>query len=369
MWHIREGITEALRHRGGRSSSPAEATAASLRRRTLPTCSHASLRLWGSPAACCGQAACPVLPCCARQWRHPMLCAYPWHAGHAPGTYRPPRHLPSAPLCVIFTPGAIYKYDVSMPIHAMYQLVEDMRRRLAAAFPQQAAEPPAAAAEDGAPSGGGGSVDGPPIRVAGYGHLGDGNLHLNISGRAVQGPYGPATWPLACRAVQPAMLRCGSRWAIDPHARFLPNIMPCSLVGLPALLPAPATACSPCIRRGSAAPDRAVCVRMDSAGEAPPTRFACLSCWPAQHAPCSACLPSCDPGGMQVTRSHQTRNAQSLRAPGRIPPDPPAHAVAAAAAPRQRQCGARPGSHEGGVHRVQQAAGGSGGDAADQGGP
>ncbi|KAL4440007.1 hypothetical protein ABPG75_003008 [Micractinium tetrahymenae] len=83
--------------------------------------------------------------------------------------------------------GAIYKYDVSMPIHAMYQLVEDMRERLASAFPQQAAAVGPPPSEDSGGSGSGSSSssrDGPPIRVAGYGHLGDGNLHLNISAPA-----------------------------------------------------------------------------------------------------------------------------------------------------------------------------------------
>lgn len=50
--------------------------------------------------------------------------------------------------------GAVYKYDVSMPVAEMYQLVEDMRGRLA------------------------GFAD---VRVVGYGHVGDGNLHLNVS--------------------------------------------------------------------------------------------------------------------------------------------------------------------------------------------
>jgi D-2-hydroxyglutarate dehydrogenase len=83
--------------------------------------------------------------------------------------------------------GAIYKYDVSLPIPQMYRLVEDMRGRLAAAFPGQAGS------SSSSSSGGSGSSrssndsssssskDWPPIRVAGYGHLGDGNLHLNIS--------------------------------------------------------------------------------------------------------------------------------------------------------------------------------------------
>lgn len=50
--------------------------------------------------------------------------------------------------------GAVYKYDVSMPVAEMYGLVEDMRGRLA------------------------GFAD---VRVVGYGHVGDGNLHLNVS--------------------------------------------------------------------------------------------------------------------------------------------------------------------------------------------
>lgn len=48
--------------------------------------------------------------------------------------------------------GAVYKYDLSLPIEKMYDLVEEMRARL-----------------------------GPAVNVLGYGHLGDGNLHLNVS--------------------------------------------------------------------------------------------------------------------------------------------------------------------------------------------
>ncbi|KAF7132360.1 hypothetical protein RHSIM_Rhsim09G0214700 [Rhododendron simsii] len=48
--------------------------------------------------------------------------------------------------------GAVYKYDLSLPIEKIYDLVEEMRMRL-----------------------------GPAAKVVGYGHLGDGNLHLNIS--------------------------------------------------------------------------------------------------------------------------------------------------------------------------------------------
>ncbi|PON99553.1 Glycolate oxidase subunit [Trema orientale] len=48
--------------------------------------------------------------------------------------------------------GAVYKYDLSIPVEKMYDLVEEMRTRLGA-----------------------------PTKVVAYGHLGDGNLHLNIS--------------------------------------------------------------------------------------------------------------------------------------------------------------------------------------------
>mmetsp|Transcript_16768 Transcript_16768/g.48601 ORF Transcript_16768/g.48601 Transcript_16768/m.48601 type:complete len:502 (+) Transcript_16768:20-1525(+) len=49
--------------------------------------------------------------------------------------------------------GAVYKYDISLPLPQLYDLVEDTRTRL----------------------------DGEEATVVGYGHIGDGNLHLNIS--------------------------------------------------------------------------------------------------------------------------------------------------------------------------------------------
>ncbi|XP_060074111.1 D-2-hydroxyglutarate dehydrogenase, mitochondrial-like [Ylistrum balloti] len=49
--------------------------------------------------------------------------------------------------------GYCYKYDVSLPQSKFYNLVEDMRERLGASV----------------------------IRVVGYGHVGDGNLHLNMT--------------------------------------------------------------------------------------------------------------------------------------------------------------------------------------------
>ncbi|XP_071913565.1 D-2-hydroxyglutarate dehydrogenase, mitochondrial isoform X4 [Coffea arabica] len=51
--------------------------------------------------------------------------------------------------------GAVYKYDLSLPLEKMYDLVEEMRVQI-----------------------------GPAAKVVAYGHLGDGNLHLNISAPA-----------------------------------------------------------------------------------------------------------------------------------------------------------------------------------------
>lgn len=52
--------------------------------------------------------------------------------------------------------GYVYKYDVSLPVERLYDLVTDVRARL-----------------------------GPRAKhVVGYGHLGDGNLHLNVTAEA-----------------------------------------------------------------------------------------------------------------------------------------------------------------------------------------
>lgn len=61
--------------------------------------------------------------------------------------------------------GGTYKYDVSIPLPELYQLVEDCRARLT---------------ERGFV----GDDDSFPVRaVVGYGHMGDSNLHLNVSVR------------------------------------------------------------------------------------------------------------------------------------------------------------------------------------------
>ncbi|KAJ5182452.1 D-lactate dehydrogenase [Penicillium capsulatum] len=61
--------------------------------------------------------------------------------------------------------GGTYKYDVSIPLPELYQLVEDCKQRLT---------------EKGFV----GDDDSFPVRaVVGYGHMGDSNLHLNVSVR------------------------------------------------------------------------------------------------------------------------------------------------------------------------------------------
>jgi len=52
--------------------------------------------------------------------------------------------------------GYVYKYDISLPLPKLYDVVEDTRRRF--------------------------ENDSSVTRVVGFGHMGDGNLHLNITG-------------------------------------------------------------------------------------------------------------------------------------------------------------------------------------------
>jgi len=52
-----------------------------------------------------------------------------------------------------------YKYDLSMPVPEMYSLVEEVRERLALRLPSHLQD----------------------CQAVGYGHVGDGNLHLNVS--------------------------------------------------------------------------------------------------------------------------------------------------------------------------------------------
>jgi len=61
--------------------------------------------------------------------------------------------------------GGVYKYDVSIPLKELYQLVDDVRVRI----------------EDAGLVGE--SSDKPVVAVVGYGHMGDSNLHLNVAVR------------------------------------------------------------------------------------------------------------------------------------------------------------------------------------------
>ena len=60
--------------------------------------------------------------------------------------------------------GAVYKYDISMPLSSLYQLVEDMKHRLREKDLYRPSD-----------------LNSPVRAVIGYGHVGDGNLHLNIA--------------------------------------------------------------------------------------------------------------------------------------------------------------------------------------------
>ena len=61
--------------------------------------------------------------------------------------------------------GGVYKYDLSIPLSELYQLVEDVRERMTSA---------GLMGDDGKY---------PVVGVAGYGHMGDSNLHLNVATR------------------------------------------------------------------------------------------------------------------------------------------------------------------------------------------
>ena len=63
--------------------------------------------------------------------------------------------------------GATYKYDLSLPTESMYDLVDALRARVARRVTEGDVEK--------------NSFDFSSVSVMGYGHLGDGNLHLNVS--------------------------------------------------------------------------------------------------------------------------------------------------------------------------------------------
>ena len=61
--------------------------------------------------------------------------------------------------------GGVYKYDLSIPLSELYQLVEDTRQRLTSAGLV------------------GDEETHPVVGVVGFGHMGDSNLHLNVATR------------------------------------------------------------------------------------------------------------------------------------------------------------------------------------------
>ncbi|TGO69652.1 hypothetical protein BOTNAR_0008g00170 [Botryotinia narcissicola] len=62
--------------------------------------------------------------------------------------------------------GGVYKYDLSIPLKELYQLVEDVREKITEARLI------------------GDTEDHPVVGVVGYGHMGDSNLHLNVATRS-----------------------------------------------------------------------------------------------------------------------------------------------------------------------------------------
>lgn len=62
--------------------------------------------------------------------------------------------------------GGVYKYDLSIPLKELYQLVEDVREKITEAGLI------------------GDTEDHPVVSVVGYGHMGDSNLHLNVATRS-----------------------------------------------------------------------------------------------------------------------------------------------------------------------------------------
>jgi len=66
--------------------------------------------------------------------------------------------------------GAVYKYDLSIPIKDMYSLVAETRLRMSEAGLLDA-------------TGKANADDKPVVDIVGYGHMGDANIHLNIAAR------------------------------------------------------------------------------------------------------------------------------------------------------------------------------------------
>lgn len=81
--------------------------------------------------------------------------------------------------------GGVYKYDVSLPLPKMYSLVEDVQARL---------EKEGLVSED--------DTSKPVVKAMGYGHIGDGNLHLNVAVRGYNKTVEKALEPFVYEQVQ-----------------------------------------------------------------------------------------------------------------------------------------------------------------------
>lgn len=93
--------------------------------------------------------------------------------------------------------GAVYKYDLSLPVEKMYDLVEAMRTRLGmrsyssqelVIFEVYNFKKSVFSLGNSA-------------KVIGYGHLGDGNLHLNISTSQYDDAVMPSIYPVQLRSL------------------------------------------------------------------------------------------------------------------------------------------------------------------------
>ena len=81
--------------------------------------------------------------------------------------------------------GGVYKYDVSLPLSSMYQLVEEVQTRLS--------DLGLSSTEDESK---------PVYEAVGYGHIGDGNLHLNVAVREYSKEVEKALEPFVYEFIQ-----------------------------------------------------------------------------------------------------------------------------------------------------------------------
>uniref|UniRef100_A0A8D1HKC1 D-2-hydroxyglutarate dehydrogenase, mitochondrial n=2 Tax=Sus scrofa TaxID=9823 RepID=A0A8D1HKC1_PIG len=102
--------------------------------------------------------------------------------------------------------GYVYKYDLSLPLDRLYDLVDDLRARL-----------------------------GPSAKhVVGYGHLGDGNLHLNVTAEAF------------CESLLGALEPYVYEWTAGSGAASVPSTAWASRRGMSSATASPPRPCGSC---------------------------------------------------------------------------------------------------------------------------